>query len=86
MKLKPLKPNQTQVELYNGVLVFFSYATPVAAFVPGEGVLVTEKKHSTTTSRHINSWVLRQTGNRTRYKSVPQGAIDDILHNAMSPH
>ena len=54
MKLNIIGPNQTEVERGNGITVFFSYNTPVAVFVPGQGGLVTNTKYSVTTSRHIN--------------------------------
>lgn len=55
MKLKTLGANMNEVTLGETV-VFFSYNTPVAAFTPGIGLVMTEKKWSKTTSRHINKW------------------------------
>ena len=43
MKLTPIAANQTEVELADGTTVFFSYKTPVAAHVPGEGYYKTDK-------------------------------------------
>lgn len=40
----------------NGARVFFSYGTPVCAYVPGVGALRTTAKYSMTTSRHVNMW------------------------------
>ena len=57
MKLHQIKANQTQLSMDNGTEVFFSYNTPVAAFIPGKGYVRTEKKWSTTTSKHINQWL-----------------------------
>jgi hypothetical protein len=57
MKLSPLYANQTQIELNDGTVVFFSYKTPVAAFVPGTGYVRTNAKWSTTTTKHINKWL-----------------------------
>lgn len=37
--------------------ILFSYRTPVAAFIPGNGYVRTDKFHSTTTSKHINRWI-----------------------------
>ena len=59
MKLNPVGSNQTEVELGNGITVLFSYKTPVAAFVPGQGALCTRTKYSRTTSKHINAAVER---------------------------
>lgn len=40
----------------NGVRVFYSYATPVCAYVPGRGPLCTVDKYSRTTSKHVTMW------------------------------
>jgi hypothetical protein len=55
MKLRIIGPNQTEVEV-DGVCVFFSYNTPVAAQV-GRNYFRTEVKHSATTSKHVNTWL-----------------------------
>ena len=70
MKLKSIKANCHELELDNGVLVLFSYETPVAISLPGVirvtnldgvsleylGVIKTNQKFSKTTSAHINAW------------------------------
>jgi hypothetical protein len=53
MELVPWGPNQTIIRFSDGMEIFFSYRTPVAAFVPGTGYLKTEEKHSVMTSKHI---------------------------------
>jgi hypothetical protein len=63
MKLVPLASNQTELELNDGTVVFFSYKTPVAAFIPGLGYYRTEHKWSVTTSKHINKWIRGQNCN-----------------------
>lgn len=73
MKLNPVGSNQTEVERADGVTVFYSYQTPVAAFVPGKGALVTKTKYSTTTSKHVNAAVARWGASRTE---VDQGVIN----------
>lgn len=55
MKLRVLGPNQTEVEA-DGAIVLFSYNTPVAAQI-GSDFFVTDKKFSTTTTKHINTWL-----------------------------
>lgn len=55
MKLRVIGPNQTEVEV-DGVCVFFSYNTPVAAQV-GREWFRTAIKHSSTTTKHINTWL-----------------------------
>lgn len=57
MKLVNLGSNMTELELTDGSTVFFSYNTPVAGFIPGQGVFRTEKWFSQTTSKHINKWI-----------------------------
>ena len=59
-KLNVIGSNQTEVLKGDGSIVFFSYNTPVAVYIPQtKEVLVTEEKYSTTTTRHINSWLKR---------------------------
>lgn len=57
MKLKLIGPNQNEMTLSSGVKILFSYSTPVAAYVPGEGYMKTSTHYSTTTSNHINKWL-----------------------------
>jgi len=58
MKLRQVGPNQTEIETITGNTVFFSYNTPVAACLnDGRGFIRTNKKWSTTTSKHINRWL-----------------------------
>ena len=64
MQLTPIASNMTEVET-SEARILFSYRTPVAAYVFGEGFVRTEKWWSVTTSRHINAY----------FKHVPS---DDI--------
>lgn len=73
MKLRQIKPNQTELTLSNGVVIFFSYGTPVCVDT-GEEILQTEKKYSVTTSKHINQWL---DGRKT--KLVPQEEINSYI-------
>ena len=58
MQLRPIAANQTELTLSNGTQVFFSYRTPVAAYLADKAKYVrTATKWSTTTSRHINKWM-----------------------------
>ena len=62
MKLKVIGSNQTEVTI-GGVIVFFSYNTPVACFASGVGNIPagwykSNKKFGRTTNKHINSWYL----------------------------
>ena len=56
MKLTPIAANQTEVETADA-RIFFSYRTPVAAYVFGRGFVRSEDFFSVTTSRHINKWI-----------------------------
>lgn len=66
MKLTPLATNMTELELQDGTTVLFSYKTPVAGFIPGQGVFKTEQFFSQTTSKHINKWIKLQHPNATQ--------------------
>jgi hypothetical protein len=61
-----------------------SYLTPVAVYIPGEGIMFTDRDWSTTTSRHIAKWAaeIGMTGQggtpykyaelKKRFKRIPQ--------------
>lgn len=72
MNLSTIGVNQTMITLADGKQIFFSYNTPVAAYIPGQGCLVTDKKYSMTTTRHINAWAGK--GCETR----PQSFFDKL--------
>lgn len=74
MKLKKLKANQTEIHLDNGAVVFFSYNTLVAAQLEQGGFVKTDKKWSTTTSKHINQWLAGANA-----KPVPQSELDKMV-------
>jgi len=76
MKLTPIASNMTQIES-GPVTVLFSYKTPVAAHIEGQGYYRTEHKWSSTTSRHINKWLIAN-GARDP-KTVPQPFFDTLL-------
>ena len=75
MKLIQIAPNATVVHHKDGA-VLFSYQTPVAAFVPGQGYLRTSGSFSTTTSRHINKWL----GATSVGKKVDQAEIENLVN------
>jgi hypothetical protein len=74
MKLIPLGSNQNLVQLNGGVQVLFSYKTPVAAYVPGQGYFRTNHDWSRTTSKHINKWLRGVIG----VSAVDQSVLDNI--------
>ena len=57
MKLTPIAANQNEVTINDGTQIFFSYRTPVAAYLPEKGYVRTSQFWSVTTSRHINKWL-----------------------------
>ena len=57
MQLTPIAANQTSVTFNDGTEVFFSYRTPVAAYLPEKGYVKTDTFYSVTTSRHINKYL-----------------------------
>ena len=73
MQLTPIASNMTEIET-DDARILFSYRTPVAAYVYGEGYVRTEKWWSVTTSRHINKWL----GNCTT-KEVSQTYLDKLV-------
>jgi hypothetical protein len=70
MKIKSHGANMTEVLFSDRTSLFFSYETPVGAYIPNEGFYITDKKWSRTTSKHINKW-LEVAGNRD-YKTKSQ--------------
>lgn len=74
MRLQIVGPNQTQLNFRDETQVFFSYETPVAAFVPDRGYIKTDRKWSVTTSKHITRWL-----DGANVESVPQSVLDDLI-------
>lgn len=75
LKVHPLGSNMVELEL-GDTWILFSYSTPVAARIPGEGWFRTEQFHSVTTSRHINKWL----GGRPA-EPMPQEFFDTLADN-----
>jgi hypothetical protein len=74
MKIKPVGSNMTELQL-DDVHVLFSYETPVAACIFGEGFVRTAQWYSQTTTRHINKWL-----DGVDAPEVPQAAIDALIN------
>ena len=74
MKLNPIAANQNEVVLNNGDTIFFSYRTPVAAYLSDKGYVRTEKFWSVTTSRHINKWL-----NGTNADEIAQEELNKLV-------
>ena len=77
MQLTPIAANQTEVSYNNGTQVFFSYRTPVAAYLPSQGYIRTAKKWSVTTSRHINKWL----GGVNNVTEVTQEQLNNLVES-----
>ena len=78
MQLTPIASNMTEVET-SEARILFSYRTPVAAYVFGEGFVRTEKWWSVTTSRHINKWI----GKDVTTKEVSQTYLDNLVQGVI---
>jgi hypothetical protein len=77
MKITQLGNNQMTIQLSNST-VFFSYDTPVAAFVSGRGFFRCAEGYSKTTTKHINAWFAKN-GAALHGTKVPQQEIADLL-------
>ena len=66
---------QTELSLYNGNSIFFSYETPVAGYSDDIGFFRTATYYSKTTSRHINAYL----GDATA-SEVPDQYIVDLVN------
>ena len=75
MKLKNKGSNETEIRFKNGNVFFFSYDTPVAAYI-NRKYYKTSKYHSQTTSRHINRFLHGDTVNATQ---KPQFFFDEEM-------
>ena len=72
MRLTPIASNMTEVET-SEARILFSYRTPVAAYIFGEGYVKTDQFWSVTTSRHINKWGAKDA------KEVPQARLNSLV-------
>ena len=78
MRIKPIASNMTELVLNDGTQVLFSYQTPVACIGYYDNgdcfVFKTEKKWSSTTSRHINKYLSHKWA-----KPMPQEYFDNLV-------
>jgi len=75
MKINNFASNQTEVCFNDGLVVLFSYKTPVAALLPSGRYVKTDHKWSVTTSKHINKWLQGV----TNVEPVEQSYLDNIV-------
>ncbi len=78
MQLTPIASNMTEVET-SEARILFSYRTPVAAYIFGEGYVKTDQFWSVTTSRHINKWLKGGYRDLPEFKEVPQARLDSLV-------
>ena len=78
MQLTPIASNMTEVET-SEARILFSYKTPVAAYIFGEGFVKTEKYWSVTTSSHINKWLKDGHDDLPECKEIPQARLDSLV-------
>ncbi len=64
------------VPLTDGRIVTRSYGVPVAVYVPGRGHLKTDRKYSSTSSRHANLYA-RQRGEEA--VEIPHIVFKDLV-------
>ena len=57
MRINKVGSNMTELVRSSGVIVLFSYSTPVAALLPSGQYVKTDRKYSVTTTKHVNKWV-----------------------------
>lgn len=71
------KQSAWDVSYENGAQFLLSYATPVAAYIPGLGFMEIDKKWSVTTSKHISQWKKRM--GYPLVARVPQTEIENWI-------
>lgn len=77
--IKKLSNNSTQVTFPHGLIVLYSYDTPVAIRHHASGKeYKTSKRWSRTTSKHINAWC------NPSAREIPQGALEEIICKGIS--
>lgn len=83
MKLKPIASNMTELHDNKGNVILFSYETPVAAFIQGQGYIKTAVHYSSTTTRHITKWLelmgLERSQHKANVREVTQETINTLV-------
>lgn len=81
MKLRTIGNNQSVLTFKSGIQLLFSYETPCAVFVPGEGYKRTAEFVSRTTQRHIAEWI-----GDNQSVAIPQAEIAAYLNASSGRH
>ena len=79
MIIQQIGSNQTELMLADGTKILISYATPVAARIPGRGWVRTAHKWSSTTTKHINKWLVNKIGRIDCVPAVDQWELDKLI-------
>ena len=74
MRINNVGSNMAELVHTSGVVVLFSYSTPVAALLPSGQYVKTDRKYSVTTTKHINKWLQGRPA-----VEVPQSVINDLV-------
>ena len=85
MKIKSIGKNQTVLTFKSAAMsvypkhitVFFSYETPVACYIDGQGYFKTREKWSTTTTKHVNKWLESEKAETIHIKD--QNFFDNLI-------
>jgi hypothetical protein len=80
LRLIPVATNVTELTFvttdHRTVRVLFSYRTPVAALVSGQGYIRTKERHSATSVRHASQWL-----GGADVELVEQEVLDKLITN-----
>ena len=74
MRIVKMECNQVVVEFDDGLKILFSYKTPVAGFKPGLGYFQTDRFYSSTTNKHIYTYL-----GRVEPTIIPQWEIMELV-------
>ena len=77
MKLRHYTANSHALDLLNGVMVLFSYETPVA-LKSGDTIYRSSTKYSPTTGKHISAW-RRRFGYNTPFLEVSPERLERLI-------
>ena len=78
MQLQSFAVNRTLLSFDDGTEIYFSYETPVAGYSNKLGYVKTNQWYSSTTTRHINSY-LATCGALSKHSEVSQDTINNLI-------
>lgn len=77
MRLVRVKPKGTDpvvLEYVDGTRIYFSYESPIAAYVPGRGYIVTDLDITKTDEYRVQEWL-----GKAPHEVVPQSEIFAVI-------